>query len=59
MQHCREFAINGETSSNPDEVKDHIIQFFTQLYTKNENWQPDLDGLPFHSISGEEKAWVE
>lgn len=25
----------------------------------NENWLPNLDGLPFQSISKEEVAWVE
>lgn len=24
-----------------------------------EDWWSDLDGLPFHSISGEEVVWVE
>lgn len=32
-----------------------ISSNFTQLYSENENWNPDLDGLPFHSISDEEE----
>jgi hypothetical protein len=29
-------AINDDISSNPDEVNDHIVQFFTQLFIENE-----------------------
>jgi hypothetical protein len=50
-------VVNGDISSNPAKIKDHVVQISTQLYTENENWRPDLDGLPFHSIS-EEAEWV-
>lgn len=52
-------VINGDISSNLAEIKDRIVHIFSKLYTENENRHPDLDGLPFKSISVEEAERME
>jgi hypothetical protein len=54
----RKFGYKWDISSNLNDGKDHMFQFFTQLFTNNENWWPDLIGHPFHSIN-REAIWVE
>lgn len=50
--------INGVTSSNPPDIKAHIIHFYSQLYSENEHWRTYVNGLPFQSIC-EEAIWLE
>ena len=50
--------INGISSTNQDEIRDHISQFYEQLYKENGSRRPMLDGIQFASIS-EEAAWLD
>lgn len=40
-------------------IINHIEDFFTVLYTKEEWNIPSLENLAFNSISGEKAAWLE
>jgi exonuclease III len=51
--------INGISSTNQDEIRDHISQFYEQLYKENGSRRPMLDGIQFASISEEEAAWLD
>uniref|UniRef100_A0A2N9HT72 Reverse transcriptase zinc-binding domain-containing protein n=1 Tax=Fagus sylvatica TaxID=28930 RepID=A0A2N9HT72_FAGSY len=51
--------INGIPSTNQDEIRDHISQFYEQLYKENGYRRPMLDGIQFTSISEEEAAWLD
>jgi hypothetical protein len=52
-------SINGCLSLDANEVKAHIVQFYTQLLTESCSWRPILDGLLFKSIGSEESLWLE
>ncbi|KAG5593184.1 hypothetical protein H5410_043698 [Solanum commersonii] len=32
--------INREENKDPKEIKDHITEFYKQLYTESESWRP-------------------
>ena len=51
--------INGELSTDQDVIADNIIQFYTNLYTKESGWRPTLDGIEFSRITAEEAYWLK
>lgn len=51
--------VNGSLSSNPTEIREYIVQFYTQLYSEQYSWRPKLDGLSFQSIGEEEDSWLK
>jgi hypothetical protein len=51
--------IEGVLSNDPNEVKEHIVNFYQNLYTEQSNWRPRMDNQAFSSIDEEEKAWLE
>jgi hypothetical protein len=51
-------VINGGISSNPAEIKEQS-NFSLNYLSRTKYWRPNLDGLPFHSISEEEAIWME
>uniref|UniRef100_A0A2N9I916 Reverse transcriptase domain-containing protein n=1 Tax=Fagus sylvatica TaxID=28930 RepID=A0A2N9I916_FAGSY len=54
-----QLIINGTTSTNQDEIRDHIAQFYEQLYLEDGHRRPYLDGASFSTISTEEAAWLD
>jgi hypothetical protein len=46
--------IDGVTSSDQNEIRDHIANFYEHLYMENGYRRPYLDGIQFSSISGED-----
>jgi hypothetical protein len=52
-------CIDGVMSHDPNEVKEHIVQFYRTLYTEQNNWRPRMDNQAFSSIDEEEKMWLE
>jgi exonuclease III len=51
--------IEGVLSNDPNEVKEHIVKFYQNLYTEQSNWRPRMDNQAFSSIDEEDKAWLE
>jgi hypothetical protein len=51
--------INGITSTCQDEIREHISQFYEQLYLEDGYHRPQLDGIHFYAISREEAKWLE
>jgi hypothetical protein len=51
--------INGTTSTDQDEIREHIAQFYEQLYTEDGRKRPFLDGIQFSFISDEDAKWLE
>jgi hypothetical protein len=51
--------VDGSLSSNPIEIKEHMIHFYSKLFTKSSGWRPVPEGLPMHSISEEDCRWLE
>uniref|UniRef100_A0A2N9EHP5 Reverse transcriptase domain-containing protein n=1 Tax=Fagus sylvatica TaxID=28930 RepID=A0A2N9EHP5_FAGSY len=49
--------INGTTSTDQDEIREHIAQFYEQLYTEDGRRRPFLDGIHFSFISDEDAKW--
>jgi hypothetical protein len=52
-------CIEGVMSHDPNEVKEHIVQFYRKLYTEQSNWRPKMENQAFSSIDEEEKMWME
>jgi exonuclease III len=54
-----QLIIDGVVSSNQDEIRDHIANFYEHLYMENGQRRPYLDGIQFSSISGEDVEWLD
>jgi hypothetical protein len=52
-------TINGAISRNYVEIKEHIVQYYSNLYFENCSWRPRVEGLSFLSIDAEETIWLE
>jgi hypothetical protein len=52
-------SINGVLSDDPNEVKDHVVQFYQNLYSERNTWRPKMDNQDFLSIDEEDKNWLE
>jgi hypothetical protein len=46
--------IKGAMSTNPVEIKDHIVNYYDTLYTEKSSWPPRVDGISFSSIDADE-----
>ena len=46
-------VINGSMSSNYSKIKEHIVQFYNQLYSEQFTWRPKVDGLSFLLIDAD------
>lgn len=51
--------VNGSLSRDSTEIKEHIMQFHSQLYSKQFSWRPKLDGLSFSFNDEDEGSWIE
>ena len=51
--------INGVPSTSQDDIRDHIAQFYEQLYREDGYRRPYLDGIQFSAISDEDALWLE
>ena len=40
-------------------MRDHVVQFYENMFCETEGWRPHVDGLHFASISEEERAVLE
>jgi hypothetical protein len=52
-------SINRTISRNPAEIKEHIVQYYNNLYFENCSWRPRVEGLSFLSIDVDESIWLE
>jgi hypothetical protein len=48
--------VNGSFSSDPKERREHIVQFYMQLYLEQYSWRPKMNGLSFQAICEEESS---
>ena len=51
--------INGVLLTDQDEIRDHIAQFYQQLYMEDVYRRLSLDGIEFSIITDEEAEWLE
>jgi hypothetical protein len=51
--------INGARSTNPVEIKDHIVNYYDTLYIEQSSWRPRVDEISFSSIDADECLWLE
>ena len=49
-----QLSIDGEVSTQQAAIKEHIVQFYEQLYTEGEFQRPLLDGLEFNGLAEED-----
>jgi hypothetical protein len=52
-------VINVSITSYATEVREHIPQFDTRLYSEQFNWRPKLDGHTFNSVDDDKTLWLE
>jgi hypothetical protein len=45
--------------SDSTEIREHIEQFYKQLYFEQLSWRPKLDGPFFNSVGADEGSWLE
>jgi len=57
--HVGVLRINGALSSDPVEIKDHIVNHYDSLYTEQTSWRPRVDEISFSSIDADECLWLE
>jgi hypothetical protein len=57
--HAETLRIDSALSNDPNEVKEHVVQFYCNLYLEQSNWRPRMDNQAFSSIDEEEKVWLE
>jgi hypothetical protein len=43
-------VVDGSLSSDSIEIREHIVQFYFQLYLERFSWRPKLDHLSFNFI---------
>jgi hypothetical protein len=42
--------VNGIVCTNHGGIRDHVVQYYSSLYTELFGWRPKLDGISFDSI---------
>jgi hypothetical protein len=57
--HVGALRIHGVMSTDPMEIKEHIVNYYDTLYTEQSSWRPWVDGISFSSIDAEECLWLE
>jgi len=45
-------VVNDSVSTNHAEIREHIVQFYDNLFTEQFSWRPRLDGHIFDWIEG-------
>ena len=51
--------IDGALSSNQDRISNHIVQFYINLYSEQQEQHPFQDVLDFPRISRDNVDWLE
>ncbi len=51
--------VDGVYYEEEVEMRDHVVQFYQNMFCETEEWRPHVDGLHFASISGEERDVLE
>jgi hypothetical protein len=51
--------VNCIVSIDHSEIREHIVQDYKSLYTKQFSWQPKLNGISFDSIAEVEANWLK
>jgi hypothetical protein len=54
-----QLLINGTLSTNQDEIRDHIAEFYEKLYLEDGHRRLYLDGVQFSTISSEDADWLD
>jgi hypothetical protein len=52
-------VVEGNTIVEADEIKNHIVEYYKNLYSEQYLWRPTVDDLSFLSIDDEEQSWME
>jgi len=52
-------VVNGSMSFDSTVIREHIVQFYNRLYSKQFSWRLKLDGLSLLSFEADERNWLE
>ena len=51
--------VDSVSYADEAEIREQMVLFYTNLYQESEVWRPDVDGLPFATIGGENCRLLE
>jgi hypothetical protein len=51
--------VNGSSTSDPDSISEHVVNYYESLFSKPLSWRPQLDNLEFDMLNGEEASSLE
>jgi hypothetical protein len=57
--HIGGLEVDGVYYEEEAKIRDHVVQFYENMFCKTEDWRPQVDGLPFASISEDERTVSE
>ncbi|XP_058767944.1 uncharacterized protein LOC131641660 [Vicia villosa] len=57
--HIGTINTSGGVLSTVKDIKEEVVRHFSSKFGEMEGHSPNLDGIPFNSISGEDKSWLE
>jgi hypothetical protein len=52
-------SVNSSSTSDPDVIRSHIVNFYESLFSEPLNWRPRVDNLEFEVLSVDEAAGLE
>jgi len=52
-------VVEGNSISDPEDIKGEIINFYQKLYTETEQWRPEFKLQGLETISEEERDWLQ
>ncbi|KAH0751395.1 hypothetical protein KY285_004543 [Solanum tuberosum] len=52
-------VVEGNSISDPEDIKGEIINFYQKLYTEIEEWRPEFKLQGLETISEEERDWLQ
>jgi hypothetical protein len=52
--HVGALRIHGVMSTDPVEIKEHIVNYYNTLYNEQSSWRPRVDVISFFSIDADE-----
>ncbi|WMV15560.1 hypothetical protein MTR67_008945 [Solanum verrucosum] len=52
-------VVEGNSISDPEDIKGEIINFYQKLYTETEQWRPEFKLQGLETITEEERDWLQ
>jgi hypothetical protein len=47
--------VNGSSTSNPDSISEHVVNYYESLFLEPLSWRPQLDNIEFDMLNEERR----